>query len=107
MTDPMLRLAGLSPLGGKAVAANFDGGCCRRTAALALWEVERRLGVADCLIVCRLSESRSQGPGRRFDVVAAFLRDCPLRAFALVPSSCSARLTTRAAVTDDWVAGGR
>jgi Transposase DDE domain group 1 len=53
MTDPMLPLAGLSPVGGKAVAAKFDGGLLSSDGGvLALREVERRLVVADRLAAC-------------------------------------------------------
>jgi Transposase DDE domain group 1 len=53
MTDPMLPLAGLSPVDGKAVVAKFDGGLLSSDGGvLALREVERRLGVADRLAAC-------------------------------------------------------
>ncbi len=53
MTDPMLPLAGLSPVAGKAVVAKFDGGLLSSDGGvLALREVERRLGVADRLAAC-------------------------------------------------------
>jgi hypothetical protein len=53
MTDPMLPLLGLSPVGGKAVVAKFDGGLLSSDGGvLALREVERRLGVADRLAAC-------------------------------------------------------
>ena len=46
MTDPMLPLDGLSPAGGKAVVAKFDGGLLSSDGGvLALREVEQRLGV--------------------------------------------------------------
>jgi hypothetical protein len=44
VTDPMLPLAGLSPVGGKAVVAKFDGGLLSSDGGvLALREAERRL----------------------------------------------------------------
>ena len=53
MTDPMLPLAGLSPVDGKAVVAKFDGGLLSSDGGvLALRETERRLGVADRLAAC-------------------------------------------------------
>jgi hypothetical protein len=53
VTDPMLPLAGLSPVGGKAVVAKFDGGLLSSDGGvLALREAERRLGVADRLAAC-------------------------------------------------------
>lgn len=53
MTDPMLPLAGLSPVDGKAVVAKFDGGLLSSDGGvLALREVEQRLGVADRLAAC-------------------------------------------------------
>ena len=53
MTDPMLPLAGLSPVRGKAVVAKFDGGLLSSDGGvLALREAERRLGVADRLAAC-------------------------------------------------------
>jgi Transposase DDE domain group 1 len=53
MTDPLLPLAGLSPVGGKAVVARFDGGLLSSDGGvLALREVERRLGVAERLAAC-------------------------------------------------------
>jgi len=45
MTDPMLPLAGLSPVDGKAVVAKFDGGLLSSDGGvLALREAEQRLG---------------------------------------------------------------
>jgi Transposase DDE domain group 1 len=53
MTDPMLPLAGLSPVDGKAVVAKFDGGLLSSDGGvLALREAEQRLGVADRLAAC-------------------------------------------------------
>jgi hypothetical protein len=53
MTDPMLPLAGLSPVDGKAVVAKFDGGLLSSDGGvLALREVEDRLGAADRLAAC-------------------------------------------------------
>jgi len=47
------ELPGLSPVGGKAIIARFDGGSLSCDAGvLALREVERRLGVADRLAAC-------------------------------------------------------
>ena len=45
MTDPMLPLAGLSPVDGKAVVAKFDGGLLSSDGGvLALREADQRLG---------------------------------------------------------------
>lgn len=53
MVDPTLPLPGLSPVGGKAVVARFDGGELSSDAGvLALREVEARLGVAERLAGC-------------------------------------------------------
>src|SRR5271165_7141043 len=53
MTDPMLSLAGLSPLAGKAAVARFDGGLLSPDGGvLALREVEQRLRVAERLAAC-------------------------------------------------------
>ena len=53
MSDPMLPLAGLSPLGGKAAVAKFDGGLLSSDGGvLALREVEQRLRVAERLAAC-------------------------------------------------------
>jgi len=46
MTDSMLPLPGLSPVGGKTVVAKFDGGLLSSDAGiLVLREVEQRLRV--------------------------------------------------------------
>src|SRR5687767_5401438 len=53
MNDPMLPLPGLSPVAGKAVVAQFDGGLLSSDAGvLALREVEKRLRVADRFAAC-------------------------------------------------------
>src|SRR5271169_2138714 len=53
MTDSMLPLPGLSPVGGKTVVAKFDGGLLSSDAGiLVLREVEQRLRVADRLAAC-------------------------------------------------------
>ena len=53
MADPMLLLAGLSPVDGKVVVAKFDGGLLSSDGGvLALREAEQRLGVADRLAAC-------------------------------------------------------
>ena len=53
MLPPMLPLAGLSPVDGKAVVAKFDGGLLSSDGGvLALREAEQRLGVADRLAAC-------------------------------------------------------
>ena len=50
MTNSMLPLPGLSPVGGKTVVAKFDGGLLSSDAGiLVLREVEQRLRVADRL----------------------------------------------------------
>jgi hypothetical protein len=56
ITDPMSLLAGLSPVGGKAAGARFDGGLLSSDGGvLALREVERRLGVAERIGRSRLA----------------------------------------------------
>ena len=53
MTGTMLPLPGLSPVSGKTVVANFDGGLLSSDGGvLVLREVERRLRVADRLAAC-------------------------------------------------------
>jgi hypothetical protein len=50
MDDPMFPLPGLSPVSGKRVEVNFDGGLLSSDGGvLALREVERRLRVAERL----------------------------------------------------------
>ena len=51
--EPTLALPGLSPVGGKAVVARFDGGCMSSDGGLlALREVEQRLDIASRLAAC-------------------------------------------------------
>jgi len=51
--EPTPTLPGLSPVGGKAIVARFDGGCMSSNGGLlALREVERRLGIAPRLAAC-------------------------------------------------------
>ena len=53
MNDPKLPLPGLSPVAGKSVVAQFDGGLLSSNAGvLALREVEQRLRVAVRLAAC-------------------------------------------------------
>ena len=53
MYDPMLPLPGLSPVAGKRVVVNFDGGLLSSDGGLlALREVEQRLRVADRMAAC-------------------------------------------------------
>src|ERR1700687_6155288 len=53
MYDPTLPLPGLSPVAGKKVVVNFDGGLMSSDGGvLALREVEQRLRVADRLGAC-------------------------------------------------------
>jgi Transposase DDE domain group 1 len=53
MNDPMLPLPGLSPVGGKRVVVNFDGGLLSSDGGiLVLREVEQRLRVADRMAAC-------------------------------------------------------
>ena len=53
MTDPMLPLAGLSPVSGKKIMARFDGGLLSCDGGvLMLREVESRLAVAERLAAC-------------------------------------------------------
>jgi hypothetical protein len=84
MTDPMLPLAGLSPVDGKAVVAGFDGGLLSSDGGvLALREVERRLGVGDRLAAClvdrrapdQITHSLSDIIGFRLLMIAAGYED--------------------------------
>jgi Transposase DDE domain group 1 len=53
MNDPMLPLPGLSPVSGKAIVANFDGGLLSSDGGIVvLREVEQRLRVADRMAAC-------------------------------------------------------
>jgi hypothetical protein len=53
MYDPMLPLPGLSPVAGKKVVFNLDGGLLSSDGGLlALRKVEQRLRVADRLAAC-------------------------------------------------------
>jgi Transposase DDE domain group 1 len=61
MTDSMLPLPGLSPVGGKTVVAKFDGGLLSSDAGiLVLREVEQRLRVADRLAACMVDPSAAE-----------------------------------------------
>ena len=61
MSDPMLPLPGLSPVSGKKVVGNFDGGLLSSDGGvLALREIERRLRVADRMAAC-LKDPRDPG----------------------------------------------
>ena len=63
MYDPMLPLPGLSPVSGKNVVVNFDGGLLSSDGGLlALREVEQRLRVADRMAACQAS-----GPEQKRD----------------------------------------
>ena len=51
--EPTLMLPGLSPVGGKAIEARFDGACMSSDGGLlALREVEQRLAIASRLAGC-------------------------------------------------------
>ena len=53
MIDPRLPLPGLSPVSGKTVVAEFDGGLLSSDGGIfVLREVEQRLRVADRLAAC-------------------------------------------------------
>jgi hypothetical protein len=72
MEDTTPLLPGLSPVGGKAVAARFDGGVLSSNAGLlVLREVERRLDVAGRLAAC-VDDPRD--PTRTLHSVADILR---------------------------------
>lgn len=61
MENPTLPLDGLSSVRGKAVVARFDGGVLSSdSGVLALWEVERRLRVAERLASC-IEDPRAPG----------------------------------------------
>ena len=64
MNETTPLLPGLSPVGGKVVAARFDGGALSSDAGLlALREVERRLDVAGRLAAC-IDDPRDPSPHR-------------------------------------------
>ncbi len=72
MVDTTPLLPGLSPVGGKAVAARFDGGALSSDAGLlALREVERRLDVAGRLATC-IDDPRD--PARTVHSIADIVR---------------------------------
>ena len=72
MNETTPLLPGLSPVGGKVVAARFDGGALSSDAGLlALREVERRLDVAGRLAAC-IDDPRD--PTRTVHGVADVLR---------------------------------
>ena len=59
MNDPMLPLPGLSPVAGKKVVVNFDGGLLSSDGGiLVLREVEQRLRVADRMAACLVDPRR-------------------------------------------------
>ena len=61
MPDSMLPLPGLSPVSGKKVVVNFDGGLLSSDGGvLALREIEQRLRVAERMAAC-LKDPRDPG----------------------------------------------
>jgi hypothetical protein len=52
VTNPMLPLPGLSPVGAKKIIAQFDGGLSSDAGVLVLREVEQRLRVAERMAAC-------------------------------------------------------
>jgi hypothetical protein len=63
MNEPMLPLAGLSPVCGKTIVAKFDGGLLSSDGGVVvLREVEQRLGVAERMTFANSPASYS---GRR------------------------------------------
>ena len=72
MNDPMLPLSGLSPVAGKKVVVNFDGGLLSSDGGiLVLREVERRLRVADRMAACLLDP---RAPDQITHTLAAIMR---------------------------------
>jgi hypothetical protein len=61
MNDPTLPLPGLSPVSGKSIVANFDGGLLSSNGGvLLLREVEQWLGVVERFAAC-IRDPRNQG----------------------------------------------
>ena len=72
MYDPMLPLPGLSPVAGKKVVVNFDGGLLSSDGGiLALREVEQRLRVADRMAACLVDP---RAPDQITHTLAAIMR---------------------------------
>src|ERR1700687_849999 len=72
MNDPMLPLPGLSPVGGKRVVVNFDGGLLSSDGGiLVLREVEQRLRVADRMAACLVDP---RAPDQITHTLAAIMR---------------------------------
>ena len=72
MYDPMLPLSGLSPVAGKNVVVNFDGGLLSSDGGLlALREVEQRLRVADRMAACLVDP---RAPDQITHTLAAIMR---------------------------------
>src|SRR5271165_2720444 len=72
MNDPMLPLSGLSPVAGKKVVVNFDGGLLSSDGGiLVLREVEQRLRVADRMAACLLDP---RAPDQITHTLAAIMR---------------------------------
>ena len=72
MYDPMLPLPGLSPVSGKNVVVNFDGGLLSSDGGLlALREVEQRLRVADRMAACLVDP---RAPDQITHTLAAIMR---------------------------------
>src|SRR5208282_6155325 len=72
MYDPTLPLPGLSPVAGKKVVVNFDGGLLSSDGGvLALREVEQRLRVADRMAACLVDP---RAPDQITHTLAAIMR---------------------------------
>src|SRR5450759_4712367 len=72
MYDPMLPLPGLSPVCGKKVVVNFDGGLLSSDGGiLVLREVEQRLRVADRMAACLVDP---RAPDQITHTLAAIMR---------------------------------
>ena len=72
MNDPMLPLSGLSPVAGKKVVVNFDGGLLSSDGGiLVLREVEQRLRVADRMAACLVDP---RAPDQITHTLAAIMR---------------------------------
>jgi Transposase DDE domain group 1 len=72
MNDPMLPLPGLSPVGGKKVVVNFDGGLLSSDGGIVvLREVEQRLRVADRMAACLVDP---RAPDQITHTLAAIMR---------------------------------
>src|SRR3954466_5419083 len=95
MNDPMLPLPGLSPVSGKSVVAQFDGGLLSSNGGvLALREVEKRLRVADRFAAC-IEDPRA--PDQITHTLADIIRAKRPKGMCGRPLRCKKNLWTAAA----------